>query len=160
MMLGAASFMDSDSCLINSRPIQLPAVDCTYNPSRNCATNSYFRIPLLPAEGETLEEIENTIHPAKADRSEGWVDWTERATEQKTHPESRDRPNRKTSKNRAVQGSCAHKFVQKSGSIIGRFEPKFSLSPYSLRCFGGASLIRWLDDFWCFFELVFIALPL
>ena len=75
---------------------------------------------------------------------------TERATEQKTHPESRDRPNRKTSKNRAVQGSCAHKFVQKSGSIIGRLEPKFSLSPPSLRCFGGASLIRWLDDFWCF----------
>ena len=71
---------------------------------------------------------------------------TERATEQKTHPESRDRPNRKTSKNRAVQGSCAHKFVQKSGSIIGRLEPKFSLSPPLLRCFGGASLNPLLND--------------
>ena len=78
----------------------------------------------------------------------------------KRHTQSPDIDPIKKIKNRAVQGSCAHKFVQKSGSIIGRLEPKFSLSPYSLRCFGGASLIRWLDDFWCFFELVFIALPL
>ena len=84
---------------------------------------------------------------------------TERATEQKTHPESRDRPNRKTSKNRAVQGSCAHKFVQKSRPITGLLEPRFSLSPPLLRWFGGASLNRWLNDLGVFLELVFIALP-
>ena len=61
--------------------------------------------------------------------------------------------------NRAVQGSCARKFVQKSGSIFGRLEPKFSLSLPSLRCFGGASLIRWLDDLGVFLQLVFSALP-
>ena len=62
-------------------------------------------------------------------------------------------------KNRTVAGSFAHKFVQKSRSISGLLEPKFSLSPPLLRWFGGASLNRWLNDLGGFLELVFIALP-
>ena len=58
MMIDAASFVDFDGCPAGSPPILLPAVDCTYNSNSSCAMNS-FRVPLLPADGETLEENQN-----------------------------------------------------------------------------------------------------
>ena len=58
-MLDAASFTEPNDCLARSRSAQQPVVDaCTYGYS--CAANSHFRTPLLPAEGKTLEEIEQT----------------------------------------------------------------------------------------------------
>ena len=57
-MLGTTSFSDLDGCPAGSPPIPLPVVDCTYYTKSSCTMNS-FRVPLLPAEGEALEENEN-----------------------------------------------------------------------------------------------------